>query len=140
MAVLHAHVTALKAATIGKLKFSLAERRNAGFSLRHPLTFRVWNEVRPSQGVFITNLWDADWEDTHTQTPRGIVTPQPVASPYDYGYVMEFHNPKALIVGECLWIRVVTDVRGDWDGYLEFGAPAADGKWAYARRRICLRK
>ena len=140
LAELHAHITAIRAATIGKLKFSLIERRRAHYSLWRPLTFRIWKSVRPSQGVFITNLWDADWEATHKQTVHRIITPQPVASPYDYGYLMEFHNPKTLIVGECLWIRVIVDVRNDWDGHLEFEAPAADGKWANARRRISLRK
>jgi len=105
-----------------------------------PLPLWRWEPARPSKdGVFVTYICDEDWELQHAVNPSTMARPKPLSEPDNVGgYRLDFGKEIRLLPNDSLWLRVIIDVRSNWEGQIEFQGPSPDKRCAYKRRKITL--
>ena len=140
IAEIRARVRALQGVDIEEIGFRLVNR-NWCPSRPSPFPLWMWQGVRPStEGVFVTNLWDAEWEREQSIDPHRLARGQPHSLPDDSGgYRLNFGQARRRILArDSLWIRVIIQAGANWNGHLEFQGPSQDQQRAYRRRHVTL--
>jgi hypothetical protein len=116
-----------------------------------PFPLWAWVPIRISTDrVHVDNLWDAELERQKVLNPYLQIRLRPAAQPDETGgYRMFFGQPGlSMLAGDSMWIRVITSftvVNGendlpDWRGHLEFQGPSNDGRRAYVRRSVVIKR
>lgn len=137
LATIYTRVLANHGVDVHEISFRLVKK--AWFS---KLPLWGWEAATPSEdGVFVTNIWDADWEQQRQINPYRIDRGQPLSElNSEGGYCLKFGKEMHLLANDSLWVRVIIDVRSNWDGYIEFQGASPDNRRAYKRRKITLQK
>ena len=140
LAVMLVRIRARQGVDIESIGFRLVNRR--WFPSRpNPFPLWMWQGVRPStEGVFVTNLWDAEWEREQSINHFRLTRGQPHAlADESGGYRLSFCQGKLrMLARDSLWIRVIVDVSNNWAGHLEFQGPSQDQQRAYTRRSVVI--
>ena len=92
----------------------------------------TWRGKTSAQGTYMNNLNDAGWS---TQAGRPKPTSEPDGA---QGWRLRFPGGLHLIEGDSLWLEATITVQDNWDGYVEFMGPSADGRRCYKRRQLTL--
>jgi len=105
----------------------------------NPCPLWDWHTASPSEGGFISDIRDLEWENQKNINPNKILSPRPEFITDSYHVAHLKYSPSTSIPENTqLPLGVDVHIYKKWCGFIELKLPTPNNKYAYKRGRITL--